>query len=363
VPAPPASSPRASSAPPSQGPFRSSLSLGTVAGIEIRIHASFWLLVLLVVVGSSAEGTAAVLGALGWLAAIFGSVLLHELAHCVVATRRGARVRAIVLLPIGGVSQLEHMVLTSRDEMAMAAAGPLTSLALALAAGVVAVASGADLARASLISGPLLLRFAAVNAMLGAFNLLPAFPLDGGRLLRAGLERRRTLEEATAIAAMVGRSLAIVMGAVGVLVDLWLVIIAVFVWFGAGAEEASTLLHARLRKVSAGAVAHPAVVVEAVTPAGLAAATAAGAGCRDAVVVDGDGAVLGVASLVALVAADAGAPASTAAVPGGATVDASTPMDPDGLEVIIGAPHLVVTDHGEIIGVMRARDVERAAAR
>lgn len=342
---------------------RSSLSLGRVHGIEIRVHASFWLLVLLVVAGSSAEGGGAVLGALGWLAAIFGSVLLHELAHSVVATSRGGRVRGIVLLPIGGVSQLERMVLTPRDEFAMAAAGPLTSLALAFTAALLAIATGADLARTSLVSGPLLLRFAAVNAMLGAFNLLPAFPLDGGRLLRAALERRRPLEEATAIAASVGRSLAVVMGAVGIVMDLWLVIIAVFVWVGAGAEEASTLLHARLRRVLAGAVAHPVVVVEAVTPAHVAAAAAAGEGCRDVVVIDDGGAVVGVASIEALVMADAAESASAIAVPGDATLDASTPMDPDGLEVIVGKSHVVVADHGAIVGVMRPRDVERVAAR
>jgi len=217
-----------------------------VFGIEIRIHASFLLIVGLFWLAGTAEGGLGVGNAMIWLALIFGSVTAHELAHSVVARRRGIDVRAIVLLPIGGVSEMERMPDRPKDEFAIAGVGPALSLAIA-AVGLAATAlAGLKVWPPDLGGGALLPRVAWLNLVLGVFNLLPAFPMDGGRLLRSIIERRTSLERATRIAARVGRNAAIVMGLAGILWSPWLLVIALFVYFGASAEESATVLHVRM---------------------------------------------------------------------------------------------------------------------
>jgi Zn-dependent protease len=230
---------------------RWSFPLLRVADIEIRVHVTFFLLVpLFAWAGTQANGTG-VLGALAWLVVIFGCVVLHELAHCFVARRRGINVHEIDLLPIGGVSKLEQLPERGRDEFAIAIAGPAVSGGIAAACALVAVAGGVPLTPVDWFGGPILPRLLWFNLLIGAFNLVPAFPLDGGRVFRSLLERTRTLEDATRIATRVGRRLAIAMGVIGILVSPLLVVIAVFVYVGASAEEAATMVHLRLehRKV------------------------------------------------------------------------------------------------------------------
>jgi Zn-dependent protease len=173
--------------------------------------------------------------------------VVHELAHSVVARRRGATVREILLLPIGGVSRLEHLPETPKDEFAIAIAGPVASLGLAGLGVMLSVATGAPLVPIHLFDGALVARLAWVNLILAGFNLIPAFPMDGGRVYRSILERRLDLETATRRAARLGRVVAVVLGIAGFLFDLWLLFIAVFVYLGASAEEAATIVHVRLR--------------------------------------------------------------------------------------------------------------------
>ncbi|MFN8034369.1 MAG: site-2 protease family protein [Acidimicrobiia bacterium] len=218
-----------------------SVPLGRIAGIELRVHLTFLALVALFAMDPDGP-----IAGIGWLVIIFACVVAHELAHSLVARRRGATVREIVLLPIGGVSRLENLPENPRDEFAIAIVGPLTSFALGVLAAVVCVALGRDLWPVDLATGSILHRLAWFNLIVGAFNLLPAYPLDGGRVLRSLLERRYDLETATRIAARVGRVLAAVMVGVGFLVNLFLLIIGIFVWFGASAEEAATVVHLRL---------------------------------------------------------------------------------------------------------------------
>lgn len=222
-----------------------SLPVGRVLGIPVRVHASFLVLVVLVV-ATAGDVPGGAPAALAWLVLLFGCVLLHELAHSAVARRRGVEVDEILLLPIGGISRMSHLPSSARDELAIAAAGPLSSFALAVLAGVAAAATGAALLPPALAVGPLAARLFWVNLTIGAFNLLPAFPLDGGRVLRALLQRRMGLEAATHRAARLGRIVAVTLVVVGVLVNLWLVVIGVFVYLGGAAEEAATTLHARL---------------------------------------------------------------------------------------------------------------------
>ena len=226
---------------------RLSVPIGRIAGIPVRVHATFLILVALFVVGSSGPGGPGPAAGLWWLALIFACVVAHELAHSVVARRRGGVVDEILLLPIGGISKMKRLPESPADEFAVAIVGPLTSIAIAVVAAVASVLVGQPLLPVDLLDGGYLARLAWLNLILGGFNLLPAFPLDGGRVFRALLERRLDLETATRRAARVGRALAVVLAVVGILVDIWLVLIAVFVYFGASAEEVSTIVHLRLR--------------------------------------------------------------------------------------------------------------------
>jgi stage IV sporulation protein FB len=220
--------------------------LGRVSGIEIRLHATFFLLVVLFIVAGAAPEGPGVPIALAWLVLAFTCVVVHELAHCFVGRTRGAVVHEIVLLPIGGVSKLEHLPERPQDELAMAVAGPAASLALAAVAGMAALAAGDSLLPVEILGDSLVAGLFWFNLLVAAFNLLPAFPLDGGRVLRALLERAYDLERATHVAATAGRTLAVAMILVGVLFNVWLVIIGIFVYFGASTEEAATIVHLRL---------------------------------------------------------------------------------------------------------------------
>ena len=223
-----------------------SFGVGRISGIEIRVHYTFFLLVPLFALAGSAPEGPGVAASLLWLVLIFACVVVHELAHCLVGRPRGAVVHEIVLLPIGGVSKLEHLPETPSDELAMAIAGPAASVGLAALAGAAALLAHDALLPIELFGGSLLAGLFWFNLIIAAFNLLPAFPLDGGRVFRALLERRYDLEHATRLAARIGRGVAVVLMLSGVLFDLWLVIIGVFVYFGASAEEVATIVHVRL---------------------------------------------------------------------------------------------------------------------
>lgn len=206
--------------------------LGRFAGIDTYVHATFVLLVGWAAWASYAgAGTAfaAVLG-VGFLLAVFASVLMHELGHALVARRYGIRTRKIILSPIGGLAQLDGMPAKPRQELMVALAGPAVNFALA----AVLFAIGSGMGGSPLFG--LLDGLVWANVTLGAFNLLPAFPMDGGRALRAFLATRMGSHSATEIAAGVGKLIAVVMGVIGLATNWVLVAIAVFVWFAASAE-------------------------------------------------------------------------------------------------------------------------------
>lgn len=216
---------------------RSSIRIARIYGIDVLMHWSFLVLVLLVVWAEWASGLRQVGLWLLWIVAVFGSVLVHEFAHCVVARRRGAVVQDVLLLPIGGVSQMEKIPEAPDDELAIAVVGPLTSLGLGILAVAGGLALGARMWPPTLFAGSWLARLAWLNFALGVFNLVPALPMDGGRILRAALSRHRDRKEATRLAGEIARFLAVVMIVGGILYDVWLALIGVFVWLGAVAEE------------------------------------------------------------------------------------------------------------------------------
>lgn len=336
-----------------------SIPLGRIAGIPISLHVTFFLLVALVVVVEAQPGGLGVPDGLLWLAILFLCVLVHELAHSVLARARGATVGSIVLLPIGGVSQITHMPENWADELTIAAVGPATNLLLAVLTGAAALGLQEHLLPISFVSGPLLVRVVWINLLLGAFNLVPAFPLDGGRVLRAALERRRDPVQATQIAARIGRWLGFAMVVIGVFWDFWLVLIGFFVAFAATSEERATMVHARLRGVRVGELMRRQVAtLDASSP--ISAVRAAHAALPE--VVTDEGRYVGMAEGRDLVQFE---PAGTRV---GDVTDFTAPsLSPEddlgraALDQLVESryPRLAVVQDGTVVGMLALEDVER----
>jgi Zn-dependent protease/predicted transcriptional regulator len=162
---------------------------------------------------------------------LFVSILLHELAHSVVALSNGVRVRSITLMMLGGVSRMERDVRPEREAW-MAFAGPLSSFGIALACWLLSLVPLPAEVRVAFLA------LALANLVLAAFNLLPAFPMDGGRVLRGLLSSRLGVRRATTVAATIGKGMAVLFGLVGLLsFNVLLVLIAVFVYMGASGEQ------------------------------------------------------------------------------------------------------------------------------
>jgi Zn-dependent protease len=218
--------------------------LGRIAGIDVYVHATFLLLLGWEALrhyrahGDPAE----VIGGLFFILVLFGIVALHELGHAMAARRYGIGTRDITLLPIGGVARLVRVPRDATQELVVALAGPAVNvvfaaviyLVLALGRGPLPFGEALD------VGGGFLDRLFWMNVSLAVFNLLPAFPMDGGRVLRAVLAMRLDYARATQVAASVGQAMALLLGFWGLIYDPFLVFIALFVWLGA-AEEAGKL--------------------------------------------------------------------------------------------------------------------------
>lgn len=225
--------------------------LGRIAGIDIEVHATFAFLLLWIAIAAYQQEptTRAVAGAIAFILAVFASVVAHEYGHALTARRFGVRTRNITLLPIGGVASLERMPSKPSQEFLIALAGPAVTVAIVAVLWVILRLSGTDMSAQALAEerSPFLSRLMWVNVILAVFNLLPAFPMDGGRVLRAGLAMRFDYVRATAIAATVGRVFAVLFGFLGLYTNPFLVLIALFVWIGATGEAWSVQLRSALR--------------------------------------------------------------------------------------------------------------------
>jgi stage IV sporulation protein FB len=233
--------------------MRSSITIATIFGTKVRMHLTFLLLLVWVAAGEAASrGGEAAVGGVVFVLLLFVCVVAHEFGHILVAQRYGGRTRDILLLPIGGVSRMERMPESPSQELAVALAGPAVSIAIGLA--LVAVGG---FPTSQSISNPavatLLPRLAATNLFLAIFNLLPAFPMDGGRALRALLALRMGRMAATRTAAWMGHIFAGLFVLLGLLSgNPLLLLIGIFVYFGASAESAGSQLRqlAQTLKVS-----------------------------------------------------------------------------------------------------------------
>jgi Zn-dependent protease len=238
-----AGSPLVQNFPRWHGCMKGAWKIAQIAGIGIYIHFTFVLLVAWVAISNyaMAGSLAEVLRAIVFLFCLFGIIVLHELGHALAAKRFGIRTRDIVLLPIGGVARLERMPENPWQELVVALAGPAVNVVLALMVYVLLLREEPSwqLGQWSLIKGTFLGRLFAVNVALAIFNLLPAFPMDGGRVLRALLAIQMDYVRATHWAATIGQAMAILFGLAGLLApNPMLLFIALFVWIGA-AQEAS----------------------------------------------------------------------------------------------------------------------------
>jgi Zn-dependent protease/predicted transcriptional regulator len=241
------------SSSPARQRARWSWTIGRIAGIDIQVHATFLLLLAWVAYAQyqSVGTTTAALEGVVFMLAVFGSVVLHELGHALTAAHYGVKTRAILLLPIGGVAQLENIPDEPREELAIALAGPAVTVAIALLLYVVLRVSGTPVDWHDAISGggaSFVTRLFWINVVLAVFNLLPAFPMDGGRVLRAAIAMRTDHATATAIAARIGQLFALAFGLIGLFVigDIWLVLIAFFVWLAAASEASQSRLKTAL---------------------------------------------------------------------------------------------------------------------
>ncbi len=208
--------------------------IGRLLGIDLYLHSTFLLLLGWIGLNSLAYSDPVLIG-LSWLLPLilFSIVVMHELGHALAARRFGIETRDITLYPIGGIARLRSAPTTPGQEMLVAAAGPAVNLGLA-ALTIAATPLLATSPVAAYLGG----QFLMFNLGLGLFNLLPAFPMDGGRILRAFLTRRSNHLQATRTAALWGRRLAWVLGLAGVFTaNLSLVMVAGFVWISATAES------------------------------------------------------------------------------------------------------------------------------
>jgi Zn-dependent protease/CBS domain-containing protein len=239
-----------------------SIPAGRIFGVEIRIHLTFFfLLVFVAVTESAARGPDGAMRALALVGIVFGSVVLHELGHALVALHAGVPAKGIILLPIGGITLLDEsqqhvdgkpLPDAWKREIRIALAGPVVNLLIAFVAGsiVLAVAPEIQLWSKPWVDAKFLVRSIVwANVSLGLFNLLPAYPMDGGRILRAVFSRRMDPVAATRRAVTIGQTFATLFMLVGLLSNVWLTLIGFFLFAGAQLEERSAIFQSVLQTV------------------------------------------------------------------------------------------------------------------
>ncbi|OGF10429.1 MAG: hypothetical protein A2W00_01395 [Candidatus Eisenbacteria bacterium RBG_16_71_46] len=220
--------------------MRWSLSIGRIAGVRVELHVTFLMFIAWIAIAQGLLGgdVLRALAAVGLLLTVFACVLLHELGHALAARRYGIQTRDIVLLPIGGLARLQRMPEEPRHEIVVALAGPAVNVVIAAALFAWLYAARQPLTPIVLGGGFIETLFA-INVAMVVFNMVPAFPMDGGRVLRAALALRLPYVRATRIASLVGQGFALLFGVVGLFWgNIVLMFVGLFVFLAASEERA-----------------------------------------------------------------------------------------------------------------------------
>ncbi len=301
-----------------------------------------------------------------WLVVLFASVTAHELSHSVVAMRLGLKVRDIVLLPIGGVSEIEGMDTSPQVESRVAIAGPLMSVAIGVICLVLALAVGSSVWPPTLSASDWLVRIGWLNLALAAFNLIPALPMDGGRVLRSLLARFGDAGRATRVAAGLAAVLGIGMIVVGVKYDIFLVLIGAFVIAGAGQEWRTARVRSALQALHVGNLMYPdhTTVPASVSAAELASWLRHFPG-RAIPVVDEGNRYFGIASLGEVSTAPPGYTVGSCCDRRAPVLVPDMAVYPTALQAFNNAQRheLAVSANGQIVGVLYLPTVSQALAR
>ncbi|MGI9008364.1 MAG: site-2 protease family protein [Streptosporangiaceae bacterium] len=372
--------------PPDRPPRRDArLGLVVARPFGIPVYISpYWLVFAVVLVVMYANGAESNLAstqskyivAAAFVLLLYASVLVHELAHCVVARAFKLPVRRVLLYPLGGYSEIEQEPQTPGREALISGAGPIISLALAgLGYGLAQVVPAG-------LTHQLIAQLFVANLIVGVFNLLPGLPLDGGRILRAGVWKLTGRPfAATRAAAWAGRVLAILLvalalfsqhngGSVFNLAWLWLLVLAGFIWIQSTQAIKAARIRERLPAVNARGLARPAIPVPASLPLAEAVRRAQEAGARALVIVDHEGTPTGLVSESAVLATpeerrpwiDVGSLARSL------SPELVLPADVTGMDLIKAvqqAPaseYLLIESSGQVFGVLAAADLDLAFA-
>lgn len=230
--------------------------LGTFAGIEVYVHATFLLLIAWVGYSHWLENQnwGEVLSGIVFILALFACVILHEYGHALTARKYGIKTKDITIYPIGGVARLERMPEKPIEELWVALMGPAVNVVITaiLFAYLFLTSSLVPISELTIASGSFLERLMAVNISLVLFNLIPAFPMDGGRVLRALLAMRMDYVRATQIAATIGQGMALLFGLIGLFGNATLLFIAFFIWIGASQESGATQMKSVISGIPVG---------------------------------------------------------------------------------------------------------------
>lgn len=243
-----------------------SLTIGRIAGTDVRLHFTFLLFLAWIGIADYlAGGTAAALDSVLFILLVFLCVTLHEFGHIAMGRRFGVNTPQVTLSPIGGIASMERMPENPREELLVAIAGPLVNVAIAL---LLMAVFGLSLGLVTTIDfdkATLAERLLIVNVTLVAFNLIPAFPMDGGRVLRAVLAMNMDAPRATALAARIGQGFAMLFFALGLFYNPILMFVGLFIYFAASAEEQTAAFTGFASRLTVGDAMEPSPVTFAET--------------------------------------------------------------------------------------------------
>lgn len=282
------------------------MKIARLFGINVYIHWTFMILLGWIFLSTlqSGQDVQEALFSVGFILALFACVVLHEYGHALTARRFGIPTKRITLLPIGGVASLEKMPDNPREELLVALAGPAVNVVIAILIALFFWGSGMEW-QAEQFEDPsqislgqaFLPNLLAVNIILVLFNLIPAFPMDGGRVLRALLSMKYGRGKATQVAAQIGQFLAIGFVFLGFMYDFWLIFIGLFIFLGASSESRyeqsrGLMTDLKVRDI----LMHHYTLIHAWEPLSSAVQTLLDGQEKDFVVVEGHNSILGIIS-------------------------------------------------------------------